>query len=55
MNENNNAVQGKMDPVEMRAAEIAKRDRRDSVTDEDRQRAFHELQEMSPPATKSGT
>jgi len=52
MDEKNNAVQGKTDPVEVRAAEIAQREGRNSVSDDDRKRAYKELSEMgAPPVT----
>ncbi|MDB6075469.1 MAG: hypothetical protein JWO89_3109 [Verrucomicrobiaceae bacterium] len=50
MEEKDNAVQGKMDPVETRAAEIAQREGRTTVTNDDRRVAFEELGEMGPPA-----
>ncbi len=52
MNSSNNDVQGKPDAVEVRAAEIAKREGRDKVTDEDRERAYNELRKMGAPAAK---
>lgn len=48
MDESNDLVQGKLDEVEVRAAEIARREGRDEVTNEDRRRAFHEMREMDP-------
>ena len=55
MDEKNNAVQGKTDPVEVRASEIAQREGRSCVSDEDLKRAYTELREMSAPpvGTKS--
>ena len=44
-----NALQGKTDAVEVRASEIAQREGRSTVSDEDRRRAYKELREMSPP------
>ena len=53
MDEKTNAVQGKTDPVEVRASEIAQREGRDAVSDEDRKRAYNELREQSPPPAKT--
>ncbi len=54
MTEKDNAVQGKTDPVEVRASEIAQREGRSAVSDEDRTRAYKEMSEMgeTPSRTK---
>ena len=44
--------EGKTDPVDVRAAEIAKREGRESISDADRKRAFDEMQEMAPAPEK---
>lgn len=43
---------GKTDPVDVRAAEIAKREGRETISDADRKRAFEEMQKMAPPPEK---
>ncbi len=53
MDDKNNAVQGKTDPVEVRASEIAQREGRDAVTDDDRKRAYDELRKMGPAPSKT--
>ena len=53
MDEKNNAVQGKTDPVEVRASEIAQREGRNSVSDEDRKRAYKELRDMGAPPART--
>lgn len=52
MDQKNDALQGKTDTVEMRAAEMAKREGRHDITDEDRKRAFEELKKTSAPAAR---
>lgn len=52
MNEQASPTQGKSDPVEVRAAEIAKREGRDTTTQEDLERAYKELRQMGAVAAK---
>ncbi len=52
MHEKNDALEGKTDAVEMRAAEIAKREGRHDITDEDRKLAFEELKETAAPSPR---
>lgn len=41
-------TQGKTDPIDVRASEIARREGRTQITEDDRKRAFSEMKEMSP-------
>lgn len=48
MNTKQTPAQQKTDPVDVRAAEIAKREGRSAITDGDRKRAFEEMKKTSP-------
>ena len=46
--EGQNPMPASADPVELRAAEIAKRNHHTQVTDEDRNQAYEELRRSAP-------
>ncbi len=46
-------VQNKTDPIDARAADIAKQEGRDKISDDDRKRAFEEMQRMAPAPESS--
>ncbi|WP_166442559.1 hypothetical protein [Phragmitibacter flavus] len=48
MNEDTTPSENKTDPVDVRAAEVAKRDGRTEITDTDREKAFTEMQTTAP-------
>lgn len=50
MDQKKDALQGETDAIEVRAGEIAKREGRHDITEEDRKRAFQEMKETGARA-----